>query len=107
MIFLIRGIEKKEVINDIRNYQIKIKINESFNLFDKAKNKKSFYSLNGLILYDTEKLEYIAYSISPFDKKWYQYSKENITPMDLKDFINENNFKLFPAILFYKLENYI
>ena len=107
LIFLIRGMEKKEVVNDIKSYQIKIKIDENLNLFDYAKNKKISYYLNGLIAYDIEKLEYIAYSISPIDKKWYKYSKDNIISMDLKDFINENDFKKFPVILFYNFEKFI
>ena len=107
LIFLIRDMEKKEVINDIKSYQIKIKINENLNLFDNAKNKNSFYSLNGLILYDTQKLEYIAYSISPIDNKWYKYSKDNIISVDIKDFINEYDFQLFPVIIFYRFEKFI
>ena len=69
--------------------------------------ENTFYSINGLVLYDTEKLEYIAYSISPIDKKWYKYTKENIIPMDLKDIVKEYDFQLFPAILFYQFEKYL
>ena len=107
LIFIIRGLEKKEVINDIKSYEIKMKINKNLNIFDKAKNKNIFYSINGLVLYDTENLEYIAYSISPIDKKWYKYTKENIIPMDLKDIVKEYDFQLFPAILFYQFEKYL
>ena len=101
LILLIRGLEKKEIINEIQNNKIKIKINESFKLYNLMKNKYSYYTLHSLILYDTEKLEYIAYSINPINKKWYKYMKDEILEIKLNDFINEYDFKIFPVIFFY------
>ena len=103
LILLIREIEKKEVINEITKHQIKIKINESLNIYKQTNKSKPLYSLYGLISYDTGKLEYIAYSINPINKKWYKYAKEKIVPIELKDFINEYDFHIFPVILFYRL----
>ena len=103
-IFLIRGIEKKEIINEIRSYQIKIKINKNLNIYKKA-NTNKYYSLYGLILYDTEKLEYIAYCINPINKKWYKYTKEEVVFAELSDLLNKNDFQLFPTILFYRVNN--
>ena len=103
-IFLIRGLEKKEIINEIRSYQIKIKINENLNIYKKT-NTNKYYSLYGLILYDTEKLEYIAYCINPINKKWYKYTKEEIVFAELNDLLNKNDFQLFPTVLFYRVNN--
>ena len=104
LIFLIRGIEKKAVVSELSNCQIKIKINENFNLYNKINKNKLFYSLYGLISYDTKKLEYIAYCISPINKKWYKFMKEKIKPIELNHFINDYDFQIFPVIIFYRSE---
>ena len=105
LILLNRGMEKKEIIDEIKINNIKIKINESLNLNGIiVNNKNTIYNINGLIVYDTEKLEYIAYSKNPINKKWYKYIEEKIIPVQLNDFINEFNYKKFPAIFFYRHE---
>lgn len=105
LILLIRGIEKKEIYESIINNNIKIKIDNYLDLTniieDKNNNKK--FCLYGLIFFDSVNLEYIAFSISPIDQKWYRYINKECKLVELKDFINlsDNNI-IFPAILFYK-----
>ena len=101
IIFLNRGFEKNKIINAMNSNNIRIKINEKLDLSNLTGIKNSVYYLNGLILYNIVELEYIAYSINPTNKKWYKYIKEKIISIELKDFINEYDSKLFPAILFY------
>jgi hypothetical protein len=55
-------------------------------------------------MFDSEKLEYIAYTINQQNGKWYKYVKENVVQVELTDFINIYDFKIFPVILFYKQE---
>lgn len=102
LIFLFRGIEKIENINNIKNNGIKLKIEEKLNLPNLIGNSNYIYTLNGLISYNIEESEYIAYSIDPFNRKWYKYIKEDIIAVELNDFINEYELKIFPVILFYR-----
>ena len=105
LILLIRGIEKKETCENIKNNNIKIKIDNFLDLTNVIENKNSnkVFSLYGLIFFDSVNLEYIAFSISPIDQKWYRYINKECRLVELKDFINlSDNNKIFPAILFYK-----
>jgi ubiquitin C-terminal hydrolase len=102
LIFLFRGIEKIENINNIKNNGIKLKIEEKLNLSNLIGISNYIYALNGLISYNIEESEYIAYSIDPFNRKWYKYIKEDIIAVELNDFINEYELKIFPVILFYR-----
>ena len=102
LIFLFRGIEKMENINNIKNNGIKLKIEEKLNLSNLIGTNNYIYTLNGLISYNIEESEYIAYSIDPFTRKWYKYIKEDIISVELNDFINEYELKLIPVILFYR-----
>jgi hypothetical protein len=105
---LLREMENIEYINKIKNEKIKIKINESLDLSNivkyKASNSSLRYNIHGMVMFDSEKLEYIAYTINLLDGKWYKYVKENVFQVELKDFINKYDFKKFPVILFYKQE---
>ena len=103
LLFLIRGMENKGFINKIKGNNINIKIDDKLDITLGNKNIKLIYSLYGLILYDTEKMEYISYSISPTDGKWYKFINESINQVELNDFINENYIKIFPVILLYKI----
>ena len=104
----LREMENIEYINKIKNEKIKIKINESLDLSNivkyKASNSSLRYNIHGMVMFDSENLEYIAYSINLLDGKWYKYVKENAFQVELKDFINIYDFKIFPVILFYKQE---
>ena len=108
LIFLFRGLEKKEIRNKLISNKIHIKIEENIDLSQFTKIKiDSFikYTLHGLILFDTEKLEYLAYCVSPIDSKWYKYNNssiEQIQPSDLNNFRNFEDYKIYPAILFYR-----
>ena len=105
LILLIRGIEKKETCENIKNNNIKIKIDNFLDLTNviESKNSNKIFSLYGLIFFDSVNLEYIAFSISPIDQKWYRYINKECRLVELKDFINlSDNNKIFPAILFYK-----
>ena len=107
-IVLLKEMENKEYINRIKNEKIKIKINESLDLSNIVKYKSNYamlrYNIHGMVMFDSEKLEYIAYTINQIDGKWYKYIKENAFQAELKDFINIYDFKTFPVILFYKKE---
>ena len=108
LIFLFRGLEKKDIRNKLISNKIHIKIEENIDLSQFIEIKiDSFtkYTLHGLILFDTEKLEYLAYCVSPIDSKWYKYNNgsiEQIQPSDLNNFRNFYDYKLYPAILFYR-----
>ena len=101
IIFLIRG-NDKEFINKIRENQIRIHIDKMLDFSQLFENNKLHYTIYGFILYDTEKLEYISYCKCPFRQKWYKYSREEITAIELNEFINNYNYKLFPVILLYE-----
>ena len=105
-IVLLRDMENLEYINEIKNEKIKIKINESLDLSNivkyKAINNSLRYNIHGIVMFDSENLEYIAYTINQLDEKWYKYVKENASQVELKDFINVYDYKIFPVILFYK-----
>ena len=105
---LLSEMENIEYINKIKNEKIKIKINESLDLSSivkyKANNSSLRYNIHGIVMFDSEKLEYIAYTINQLDGKWYKYVKENAFQVELKDFINIYDFKKFPVVLFYKQE---
>ena len=105
---LLREMENIEYIKAIKNEKIKIKINESLDLSNivkyKKKNASLIYNINGIVMFDSEKLEYIAYTINQQNGKWYKYVKENVVQVELTDFINIYDFKIFPVILFYKQE---
>jgi hypothetical protein len=105
---LFREMENEEYINKIKNEKIKIKINESLDLSNivkyKANQASLRYNINGMVMFDSENLEYIAYTINQLDGKWYKYFKENVFQVELKDFIDIYDFKIFPVILFYKQE---
>ena len=63
------------------------------------------YTIHGLILFDTEKLEYLAYCVSLIDSKWYKYNNgsiEQIQPSDVNNFRNFEDYILYPAIVFYR-----
>ena len=102
LIFLFRGIEKMENINNIKNNGIKLKIEVELNLSNLIGTNNFIYTLNGLISYNIEESEYIAYSIDPINRKWYKYIKEDIISVEINDFINEYELKIFPVILFYR-----
>ena len=97
IIFLIRGMDN-ELINRIKKDNIIIHIDKDL---PKDNSNKSSYTLYGFILYNSEQKEYIAYCMSPYNKKWYQYIKD-YPPSELTDFIYDYNYKLIPVILIYK-----
>lgn len=101
MIFLIRGIENNKLIMKMQNNNIQIKINTSLDLSTIFQNNNSIYNLYGLIFYDLEKSEYIAYSNSP-NNIWVKYIDEKIIKVQSNDFMNENFYEVFPVILLYK-----
>ena len=105
LVLLIRGMEDKKMIEKIINENIKIKINQKLDLskFIENKNASLFnYTLHGVIFYDSEKLEYLAYSISQINERWHKYTNGEIIPCELNNFIDVFDFKTFPVILFYK-----
>ena len=101
IIFLIR-IENKEFINKIRENNFKFIINENIDLSKILKTDNSMYYLNGVIFYDSENLEYIAYSYNQNHKKWYKYDKEKIIPIEYNFFNYKYDYKLFPVVFFLK-----
>jgi hypothetical protein len=105
LIFLLRGMEKKENVENMKNDNIKIRVDKDLNLSDfiKLKDKDySKYTFHGMILYDSENKEYLAYSINPINAKLYKYIKEEIILIEQNDFINLFDYKLYPVILFYR-----
>jgi hypothetical protein len=105
LIFLLRGMEKKEIVEYMKNDNIKIRIDKDLDLTDfiVVKDKEfSKYTFHGMILYDSENKEYLAYSFSPINKKLYKYIKEEIILVEQNDFINLYDYKLYPVILFYR-----
>ena len=106
LILILSDIENTKIIQKIKRENIKIKIDQILYLSGliKSKNGNSFlnYYLFGIILYDTERNIYIAYCLSPIDKKWYKYFNEKINQVELNNFLNEYDFKLLPVILFYR-----
>ena len=105
LIFLLRGMEKKEIIENMKNDNIKIKVDKDLDLSDliELKDKDHLkYTFHGMILYDSENKEYLAYSISPINAKLYKYIKEKIIPIEQNEFINLYDYKLYPVILFYR-----
>ena len=108
LVFLFRGLEKKENIDDMKNNKIRIQIEQNIDLSDlieDQKNSFSKYTLHGIILYDTEKKEYFAYCVSPINAKWYEYKGEQIRDTDFNIFIdqiNNYNYTKLPVILFYR-----
>jgi ubiquitin C-terminal hydrolase len=105
LIFLLRGMEKKEIVENMKNDNIKIRVDKDLDLSDfiEIKDKEhSKYTFHGMILYDPKNKEYSAYSISPINKKLYKYIKEKIILVDQNDFINLFDYKLYPVILFYR-----
>ena len=105
LIFLLRGIEKKENIEDMRSNKIKIQIDKDIDISDLVEDKKnSFknYTLHGLIYYDIDKQEYFSYCVSPINAKWYEYIDESIRPANFNNFIGLINDKILPVILFYR-----
>ena len=108
LVFLFRGLEKKENIDDMKNNKIRIQIEQNIDLSDLIEDKKnsfSKYTLHGIILYDTEKKEYFAYCVSPINAKWYEYKGEQIRDTDFNIFIdqiNNYNYTKLPVILFYR-----
>ena len=108
LVFLFRGLEKKENIDDMKNNKIRIQIEQNIDLSDLIEDKKnsfSKYTLHGIILYDTEKKEYFAYCVSPINAKWYEYKGEKIRDTDFNIFIdqiNNYNYTKLPVILFYR-----
>ena len=105
LIFLLRGMEKKEIVENMKNDNIKIRIDKDLDLTDliEVKDKEfSKYTFHGMILYDPKNKEYLAYSFSPINKKLYKYIKEEIILVKQNDFINLFDYKLYPVILFYR-----
>ena len=105
LIFLLRGIEKKENIEDMKSNKIKIQIDKDIDISDLVEDQKnSFrnYTLHGLIYYDIDNQEYFAYCVSPIDVKWYEYIDESIRLADFNNFIGLINDKILPVILFYR-----
>ena len=108
LILLLRGIEKEENIDDMKNNKISIQIDQDIDISDLVEDKRSYkkYTLHELILYNIEKKEYFAYCVSPIDSKWYEYNDENIRQVEFNYFIDLINYKNVPVILFYRhLEN--
>jgi ubiquitin C-terminal hydrolase len=105
LIFLLRGMEKKEIVENMKNDKIKIRVDIDLDLSDLLELKyKDFskYTFHAMILYDPKNKEYLAYSINPINKKLYKYIKEEIILVDQNDFINLFDYKLYPVILFYR-----
>ena len=106
LIFLFRDLEKTENINKLNNNKIHIKLEDKIDLSQFVENKNnSFkkYTIHALILYDTQKREYIAYCFSLNHGKWYKYLNGSIEQACLSDFIgNVYDNKLYPVILFYR-----
>ena len=102
LIFLNR-IENTEIINKIKDTNFKFQLNNIIDLSKVIKNNSnSVYHLNGVVLYNSQNLEYIAYSYNSFHKKWYKYEKDNIIPIEFNIFDYEYDYKLFPVIFFMK-----
>ena len=105
LIFLLRGMEKKEIVENMKNDKIKIRVDKDLDLSDLLELKykdHSKYTFHGMILYDPKNKEYLAYSFSPINKKLYKYIKEEIILVEQNDFINLFDYKLYPVILFYR-----
>ena len=104
LIFLLRGMEKKEIIENMKNDNIKIKVDKDLDLSGLIKlNDKDYlkYTFHGMILYDSKNKEYSAYSINPINAKLYKYIKEIII-IEQNDFKNLFDYKHYPVILFYR-----
>ena len=105
LILLLSGIENNKIIKNIKNENIKIKVDENLDLSNLIKYKQApylKYTLHGIILYNSEKMEYFAYCTSPINGKWYKYIKEEIHQAEIKDILILYDFKIFPVILFYR-----
>ena len=108
----LNGIETKEILNKMKNYSIKIRINEKLDiseLIDKEEKFETFtkYVLHSIIYYNINTKQYISYITHTIDAKWYKYEGEKITPAN--DFINKiidniDNKIFIPVILFYRHE---
>ena len=97
--------EKKQIVENMKNDNIKIRVDKDLDLSDfiELKNEGfTKYTLHGMILYDPKNKEYSAYSISPINKKYYKYIKEDIIPIDQNHFKNLFDYKQYPVILFYR-----
>jgi hypothetical protein len=104
LIFVLSGIEnKKEVIEEINENKLKIKINRDLDLSKIIENKNSYkkFKLTGVIFYNTENKSHFAYCISPIDKNWYKYFGKEIKPAKIEDFIELESLTTFPIILVY------
>ena len=105
LIFLLRGMEKKEIVENMKNDNIKIRVDKDLDLskFLELKYKDySKYTFHGMILYEPENKEYLAYSISPINAKLYKYIKDKIIQVEQNDFEKLFDYKLYPVILFYR-----
>lgn len=105
LVLLLRGMEDKNMIKKIINENIIIKINQNLDLskFIEYKDVSFFnYTLHGVIFYDSEKLEYLAYCINKIDERWYKYTNGEINPCELNNFIDVFDFKTFPVLLLYR-----
>lgn len=104
LILLLREMENVDIIKKLRNSNIKININKNLDLSKLIENKKSFikYTLHAIVYYDIIKKEYIAYCVSPINKRWYKYTNDQITEDEPTNFVNIVDDNILPVILFYR-----
>ena len=107
-IFILRLNDREDLIEKMKNNDIKIKIDEEIHLdrYIKKGQKQEFnlnYKLNGAIFFDTKKeLGYIAYCKNNIDENWYKFEKDTINRVQSSEVLNiSNEGILLPVILFY------
>lgn len=105
-IFILRLNDREDLIEKMKNNNIKIKIDEELklDLFVKVKGESSLiYQINGAVFYDTKKeLGYIAYVRNNIDDNWYKFEKDTVNKVKSSEVLNiSNEGILLPVILFY------
>ena len=93
-------------MKELRNKNIKFKIDPSFNLNDVIKDyaMNNNYVLIGMVVYElcNNNIEYKAYCLSFFDNNWYKYEKEEFSKDNIVPLLNSKD--LNPVILFYRID---
>ena len=103
LIILLKDIENTEIVDKIQKYNIKIQVNENLEIKDYSKKSKSSFKfkIKGLIYYNSDSKEYITYCFNPKESKWYVHKDMSINQVELFDFIDSYDFKIFPYTLLY------
>ena len=96
----------EDKMKELRNKNIKFKIDPSFNLNDVIKDyaMNNNYVLIGMVVYElcNNNIEYKAYCLSFFDNNWYKYEKEEFSKDNIVPLLNSKD--LNPVILFYRID---